>query len=220
MTCSPCSAACRTASVMASACSEVSLAAVNARAMAWVSNTGRCYHGAHVAERLARANRARYEVAEVQPDPGLSAAGVRRPLESDAEQWTQRGSQARALPKNLPVCYQWVTRYPYRSSRLRIQFCACQRPRQPPCFCFEHAPGDIGEGGNTLDPALVGQWVCAGTPQAAAGAPAAGSEHGGALRSSDSGRRAEPAAEGGRCRAGAARGGVLPGLPPVLPCRA
>lgn len=45
VTCSPCSAACRTASVMASACSDVSLAAVNARAMAWVSNTDPWYYG-------------------------------------------------------------------------------------------------------------------------------------------------------------------------------
>ena len=26
---------------------------------------------------------------------------------------------------------------------------------------FEHAPGGVGEGGNPLDPALVGQWVAA-----------------------------------------------------------
>ena len=44
-TCSPCSAACRTASVMASACSDVSLAAVSARAMACVSNTDPYYYG-------------------------------------------------------------------------------------------------------------------------------------------------------------------------------
>ena len=45
VTCSPCSAARRTASVMASACAAVSFASVRARAIAWVANTGICYRG-------------------------------------------------------------------------------------------------------------------------------------------------------------------------------
>ena len=60
------SAACRTASVMASACSVVSLVAASARAMASVSNPEAWYHGVSRRQHsLARGIRQRYEGASV-----------------------------------------------------------------------------------------------------------------------------------------------------------
>ncbi len=129
--CSPCSAASRAESVMVSACSEVSLAAVNARAMASVSNTERCYDGADVAERLARATRPRYEGPRGAPIPACSwpVSLVRwNPMQNDGR---NEGNKRQLSQK--AAYYQWVTRYPCRSSTLlsraaRRRRGRCHRP--------------------------------------------------------------------------------------------